>query len=139
MLLQFLKKKILSRFIEETKREQTKLRDKLESLEKEMSELKKRLNTETVNQIIEHPEKTKVIIEHITIENLNIENADLSNNFGQLGIKDLSGQLYIGTTYGAKPHLEDTKLNQLRENEKKNPPTNSPTIYFRAKNEKFKT
>ena len=32
-----------------------------------------------------------MIIEHVTIENLNIENADLSNNFGQLGINELAG------------------------------------------------
>jgi hypothetical protein len=38
-------------------------------------------------------------IEHLQVDQIIIEHLDYANNFGQLGIKDLSGKLNIGTSY----------------------------------------
>jgi hypothetical protein len=38
-------------------------------------------------------------IEHLQIDKIVIEKLDYANNFGQLGIKELSGKLNIGTSY----------------------------------------
>lgn len=40
-----------------------------------------------------------VKIEHLQIDKIIIEKLDYANNFGQLGIKELSGKLNIGTSY----------------------------------------
>ncbi|NHC17922.1 hypothetical protein G6554_06510 [Bacillus sp. MM2020_4] len=38
-------------------------------------------------------------IEHLQVDKIVIEHLDYANNFGQLGIKELSGKLNIGSTY----------------------------------------
>ena len=38
-------------------------------------------------------------IEHLRVEKIVINHMEYANNFGQLGIKDLSGKLNIGTSY----------------------------------------
>ncbi|MFZ7944336.1 MULTISPECIES: hypothetical protein [Bacillaceae] len=38
-------------------------------------------------------------IEHLQVDSIVIEHLDYANNFGQLGIKELSGKLNIGSTY----------------------------------------
>jgi len=38
-------------------------------------------------------------IEHLQVDKIVIERLDYANNFGQLGIKELSGKLNIGSTY----------------------------------------
>ncbi|TDL80097.1 hypothetical protein [Peribacillus frigoritolerans] len=101
MLFNYFKKKLLSSLIEETLNERVKLMKKVDFLEKEVSSLVKQLAKEQVKDVFQS-ESRSIIIENVTIENLNIDSADLSSNFGQLGIKELSGQLNIGTTYHSK-------------------------------------
>ena len=100
MILKLLQKKLFGQMLKEASTEQGKLQQQVASLEKEMSELKKLIQLQNAKSIKKQVDESTVIIEHVTIENLNIENADLSNNFGQLGINELAGQLYIGTTSG---------------------------------------
>lgn len=38
-------------------------------------------------------------VDHLQVDKIIIEKLDYSNNFGQLGIKDISGKLNIGTNY----------------------------------------
>lgn len=38
-------------------------------------------------------------IEHLQVDQIIIEHLDYANNFGQLGIRELSGKLNIGTSY----------------------------------------
>ena len=42
-------------------------------------------------------------VEHLTIEKLIIEKLEYQNNFGALGIKELSGKLNIGANYDHLP------------------------------------
>ncbi len=42
---------------------------------------------------------TSIQIDHLQVEKIVIEHLDYANNFGQLGIKELSGKLNIGSTY----------------------------------------
>ena len=100
MILKLLQKKLFGQMLKEASTEQGKLQQQVASLEKEMSELKKLIQLQNAKSVKKQVDESTVIIEHVTIENLNIENADLSNNFGQLGINELAGQLYIGTTSG---------------------------------------
>jgi hypothetical protein len=52
-------------------------------------------------------------IHHLQIDHITIEHLDYSNNFGQLGIKELSGKLNIGSTYeGELPQEFKEKLSQ---------------------------
>ncbi|KZZ83403.1 MULTISPECIES: hypothetical protein [Bacillaceae] len=45
-----------------------------------------------------------VYIQNLHVEHVDMKEVDLSNNLGQLGIKELPGQLNIGTVYGkSKP------------------------------------
>ncbi|MFB6366769.1 hypothetical protein ACFCP7_22420 [Paenibacillus elgii] len=73
---------------------------KLNQLEIELSLLKQD----------KHPGRdAPIIIENIHIENLKVDKIDHENNFGALGIKNLSGQLNIGANYqtGGLPHDRD--------------------------------
>ncbi len=44
-------------------------------------------------------EPPTITIENVRIDKVVIEKLDYANNFGQLGIKDLSGKLNIGTSF----------------------------------------
>lgn len=67
----------------------------LKQLQAELSELKK-----------DNVSTPPVVIEHINIETLRIDKYDLTNNFANLGIKDLSGKLNIGANYGQGMSLQ---------------------------------
>ncbi|WP_230501633.1 hypothetical protein [Sutcliffiella rhizosphaerae] len=95
--MNFFKKKIIAEFREETKVERTFLQKRIADLELELVQIKGLIAKANVEKAIQEPEKSTIIIENLSIEAINIDTADLSNNFGQLGIKDLTGQLYIGT------------------------------------------
>ncbi|WP_040340710.1 hypothetical protein [Fictibacillus macauensis] len=45
--------------------------------------------------------EASVIIEKVHIDQLHIDKYELSNNFANLGIKDLTGKLNIGANYGS--------------------------------------
>jgi hypothetical protein len=52
-------------------------------------------------------------IEHLTVDRIMIEKLEYANNFGQLGIKELSGKLNIGSSYeGDFSKLVEEKLNK---------------------------
>lgn len=60
----------------------------LKMLQTELAEIKKENNG------------PPIMIEHINIETLRVDKYELSNNFANLGIKDLKGKLNIGANYG---------------------------------------
>ena len=101
MLFSYFKRKLLADLKDQTMIERDQLVKKIESLENEIGILVKHLAKEQVKDVWQN-ESRSIIIENVTIENLNIDQADLSSNFGQLGINELSGQLNIGTTYQSK-------------------------------------
>ncbi|MED2974656.1 MULTISPECIES: hypothetical protein [unclassified Fictibacillus] len=67
----------------------------LKQLQNELAEMKKDNNG------------PPVVIEHINIETLRIDKYELSNNFANLGIKDLKGKLNIGANYGRGMTLQE--------------------------------
>ncbi|MBN8193475.1 hypothetical protein JI667_15095 [Bacillus sp. NTK074B] len=99
MLYTFFQKKLTSLIKKSIDAEQNEMKDKIKKLENEIEWLKTGLVSEVRNNLATQQEPSKIVIEHLSIENVNIDHADLSNNFGNLGIKDLKGQLFIGTTY----------------------------------------
>lgn len=42
---------------------------------------------------------TTIKVDHLQVDQIIIEKLEYANNFGQLGIKELTGKLNIGTTY----------------------------------------
>ncbi|WP_144481116.1 hypothetical protein [Cytobacillus oceanisediminis] len=91
--------------------------DKVSQLEMYFDELKKEFsmikenhktadenkNTESTFSKEPNPEKgpSSVIYQEIKIEKVYLDKYELNNNFAQLGIKELGGQLNIGATYGS--------------------------------------
>lgn len=88
----------------------------MKELEKRISNLETQINL--VKQIKESEQITKpategkplekekpkeqqpsINIQHLQVEKIIIQKVDYANNFGQLGIRDLSGKLNIGTSY----------------------------------------
>ncbi|WP_042457487.1 hypothetical protein [Neobacillus dielmonensis] len=62
-------------------------------------------------------------VENLTVEKIIIEHLDYANNFGQLGIKELTGKLNIGTSYEGDFSKEfDKKVNELVQNKLGNEP-----------------
>jgi hypothetical protein len=60
---------------------------------------------------IEKENAPTITIEHLRVDKIIIEHLDYANNFGQLGIKELSGKLNIGTSYeGDISKLVDEKV-----------------------------
>ncbi|MED4210864.1 hypothetical protein [Priestia megaterium] len=57
--------------------------------------------------------KQSIVVEKIMVEKVLLDKIDLSNNFGQLGIKDLTGHLNIGTTYSADSDQVDEEVKDL--------------------------
>src|SRR3954451_16882417 len=81
------------------------IKNKLNSLEMNIEELKKSLQASQQQGLPESELKTKdppIIIEKINIEKIILDKYELNNNFGQLGIKELKGKLNIGATYGSE-------------------------------------
>lgn len=48
----------------------------------------------------QNPDQQPIIIQKVNIEKILLDKYEQTNNFGQLGIKEISGQLNIGATYG---------------------------------------
>lgn len=81
-----------------------------DELKKEVTVLTENHKTDDENQKTEstfskepNPEKgpSSVIYQEIKIEKVYLDKYELNNNFAQLGIKELGGQLNIGATYGS--------------------------------------
>lgn len=96
-------------------------------------------------QTKEHPPETEqapsINIEHIQVDKIIIEKLDYANNFGQLGIKELSGKLNIGTSYeGDISKAASEKLKQKLQAQQKDKDSNEGTegkakVNFRSKKE----
>jgi len=80
---------------------------KISELEIKISSLESKINQVTTEvKSISAPAEKKAInspptfqINHLQVDQIVIEHLDYANNFGQLGIKELSGRLNIGSTY----------------------------------------
>lgn len=86
---------------------------KISELEKKLSDLETYINeSKQTNEVPPQNENQPTIkIEHLQVDKIVIEHLDYANNFGQLGIKELSGKLNIGTSYeGDLTKLVDQKI-----------------------------
>ncbi|MDN3019369.1 hypothetical protein V7161_06295 [Neobacillus drentensis] len=86
---------------------------KITELEKKISMLEANLHESktTPDETIQKENQPTIKIEHLQVDKIIIEHLDYANNFGQLGIKDLSGKLNIGTSYeGDLTKLVDEKI-----------------------------
>jgi hypothetical protein len=77
---------------------------KILELEKKISELevtlqKVKKGSEPHQSPVNKEDPPTINIEHLQVDKIIIEHLDYANNFGQLGIKELSGKLNIGTSY----------------------------------------
>ncbi|MEH7124808.1 hypothetical protein V7127_16405 [Bacillus sp. JJ1773] len=91
------------------------LNNKIQFLEEKVIFLEKQ------NQRELHSQGPTFIVDHLSVENISVEKMEYANNFEQLGIKELSGKLSIGTSYEGKidPNKLSEKLAKLKEKEKK--------------------
>lgn len=105
--------------------------EKLKELEKKLSQLEKTFQEIQESKVPEKPitsEKPEkdtpatIHIEHLQVDKIIVEKLDYANNFGQLGIKDLSGKLNIGTNYEG-----DFAKKMVEEKLSKNPKINIRT------------
>lgn len=90
-------------------RRKASAKELLENFEKKITELEHLVQSnilidrEDFHSFLEkvHPSSNdtpaSVHVEHLQVEKIIIEKLDYSNNFGQLGIKELKGKLNIGT------------------------------------------
>ena len=69
---------------------------------KEMDAMKKKVAL-LQEEVKKKEEGESLHVEHVTIEKLIIEKLEYQNNFGALGIKELSGKLNIGANYDHLP------------------------------------
>lgn len=116
------------------------LKKKLSSLEINLMEIKSTLQSFQEQIPTEKIIKTKdppIIIEKINIEKIIVDKYELNNNFGQLGIKELTGKLNIGATYGSEytPDLEKEEKGENNCREKKQEPFSEkgPRVNIKAK------
>ncbi|MEH7110308.1 hypothetical protein [Bacillus sp. JJ1764] len=90
----------------------TVLEQKIAELESSLKEVKSKRDP-PLNPKKETESIPVIHVNHLTVENINIEKLDYANNFGQLGIKELSGKLNIGTSYEGEFSKEiSDKVNQ---------------------------
>lgn len=84
------------------------LSNKIMELEKKISILEAKINIVQHNAEKENYHHTNskekespptILIEQLKVEQIVIHHIDYANNFGQLGIKELTGKLNIGTNY----------------------------------------
>ncbi|MEH7416688.1 hypothetical protein V7266_15500 [Neobacillus drentensis] len=78
----------------------SELENKITSLESKIIEVKTEVKSIGVPaEKIQNERPPTVQINHLQVDQIVIEHLDYANNFGQLGIKELSGKLNIGSTY----------------------------------------
>lgn len=77
------------------------MENKINSLYKKIQCLEEKLlsSLENQNGTEQSSSSPTFIIDHLNVESIVIDKLDYANNFGQLGIKELSGRLNIGTSY----------------------------------------
>lgn len=110
--------RFLHRFFIHDKQSSQKLLElekRISTLENEVKKNKEDLLKE-LNLLDSKKEKDAqpvIKIEHLKIDKIMIDKFDYANNFGQLGIKELSGKLNIGTSYdGDFSKLVEEKINE---------------------------
>lgn len=64
---------------------------------------------------------TPIIIQQMHVEKFLVDKYEMTNNLGQLGIKELSGHLNIGATYGAGVPFPAEEKNQGGDSPEENP------------------
>jgi hypothetical protein len=118
------------------------LKQKIIQLERELKEIKKQVNKKEEANPNEQPRtEPPIIIEKINIEKIILDKYELNNNFGQLGIKELQGQLNIGATYGrAFSPKKKTTTNHPKKEEQEhkagaNQSRKEPSVNIRPKQE----
>ncbi|MEH7437056.1 hypothetical protein V7182_06130 [Neobacillus drentensis] len=75
---------------------------KLSFLEASINEFQHMAEPESNSQPTNSKERESpptILIEQLKVDQIVIHHVDYANNFGQLGIKELSGRLNIGTNY----------------------------------------
>lgn len=79
----------------------SELEKKIAGLEENLKEVKERqiIPPKSTDPPQNNEDPPTIKIEHLQVDQIIIEHLDYANNFGQLGIKDLSGKLNIGTSY----------------------------------------
>lgn len=70
-----------------------------------------------------------VHIENLRVDKIIVEKLDYTNNLGQLGIKELTGRLNIGTSYEGTEKVEKKVAKKMKDLEK-------AKVNFRSKPEK---
>lgn len=81
-------------------RELKRLEKKIDDLEATIRDLKKPSENDSPPAVPKGEEnQPNIKIEHLRVEKIIINHMEYANNFGQVGIKDLSGKLNIGTSY----------------------------------------
>ncbi|WP_462411899.1 hypothetical protein [Neobacillus sp. Marseille-QA0830] len=100
---------------------------KMAELEKKLAVLETKVNTlkkEEAQPPVKDPDPIPSIhVNNLTVEKIIIEHLDYANNFGQLGIKELTGKLNIGSSYEGDFSKEfDKKVNELVQNKLGNEP-----------------
>ncbi|MGE6258141.1 hypothetical protein ACQKCU_09565 [Heyndrickxia sporothermodurans] len=73
------------------------IKQQTEENEKNIMNLEKTLS-EAMSQT--KKEQQPIVIQEINVEKILLDKYEQTNNFGQLGVKEISGQLNIGATYG---------------------------------------
>ncbi|MCR2822400.1 hypothetical protein [Lederbergia panacisoli] len=92
---------------------QSELTIRLEAMEENFS----RFQEENTKPTEKKPQEQAMVIKEIHIDKFYLDKYEQNNNFAQLGIKDLSGALNIGATYGREV-LPKELSDQLKEDMK---------------------
>ncbi|RLQ95394.1 hypothetical protein [Falsibacillus albus] len=62
---------------------------------------------QTLESLKKLPNQPNIQIETLQVDKIIVEQLQYSNNFGQLGIKELTGKLNIGTSYEGKTEKDE--------------------------------
>jgi len=78
----------------------SELENKIYSLESKINDVKTEVKSISIPASKKENDSPPTIqINHLQVDQIVIEHLDYANNFGQLGIKELSGRLNIGSSY----------------------------------------
>ena|SRR4051794_6212846 len=78
----------------------SELENKISSLESKIIDVNKEVKSISIPTAKKESDSPPTVqINHLQVDQIVIEHLDYANNFGQVGIKELSGRLNIGSTY----------------------------------------
>ncbi|ULT55297.1 hypothetical protein L1999_19595 [Neobacillus drentensis] len=78
----------------------SELENKITSLESKINEVNTEVKSISIPAAKKESDRPPTVqINHLQVDQIVIEHLDYANNFGQVGIKELSGKLNIGSTY----------------------------------------